>query len=116
MFRAGLGLTITQCSVGLKWNMIIKIAQSKFLIQDVEDLILYARPYRAQPSFLSFFHFTYRDQYFLTLLLLVKGPGQIQSGDRGQVKLNFLELLAKRNPLVHCWKLQETGPYTPDIE
>lgn len=46
----------------------------------------------------SLFHFTYRVQYFLTLLLLVKGAGagQIQSGDRGQVKLNFLELLAKR--------------------
>ena len=52
----------------------------------------------------SLFHFTYRVRYFLTLLLLVKeaGAGQIQSGDRDQVKLNFLELLAKENPLVHC--------------
>ena len=61
--------------------------------------------------FLSFFHFTYRVRYFLTLLLLVKGAGagQIQSGDRGQVKLNFLELLAKRKSAGPLYEITGNG-------
>ena len=57
------------------------------------------------------FHFTYRVQYFLTLLLLVKGAGsgQIQSGDRGQVKLNFLELLAKRKSAGPLYEITGNG-------
>ena len=66
-----------------------------------------------QDSILFFLIFTllYRVQYFLTLLLLVKraGAGQIQSWNRNQVKLNFLELLAKENPLLLCTELQEPG-------
>ena len=84
------------------------------LKEDPCQIIGTTKPRRKQTfrgCFLFLFHFTYRVQYFLTLLLLVKGAGagQIQSGDRGQVKLNFLELLAKRKSAGPLYEITGNG-------